>query len=33
MGLSDRYTSRTFVLGNVKNDVLFTTGLALTFKP
>jgi putative salt-induced outer membrane protein YdiY len=31
MGFSDRYTSKPFG-SNVKNDVLFTTGLALTFK-
>lgn len=31
MGFTDRYTSNPFG-ANVKNDVLFTTGLALTFK-
>jgi len=32
MGFTDRYTSYISVPGNVKNDTLFTTGLALTFK-
>ena len=31
LGFTDRYTSNPFG-ANVKNDVLFTTGLALTFK-
>jgi len=31
MGFSDRYTSNP-VGANLKNDLVFTTGLALTFK-
>lgn len=32
MGFSDRYTSYLTIPTNKKNDVLFTTGLSLTFK-